>query len=43
VLGFDAAGDTTNRVVSVFEAPGADPRVPWKFSGAVDYSLRLPY
>jgi len=43
VLGFDAAGDTTNRVVSVFEAPGADPMVPWKFSGAVDYSLRLPY
>ncbi len=42
-LGFDAAGDTTKRVVSVFEAPGADPRAPWKFSGAVDYSLRLPY
>lgn len=42
-LGFDPAGDTTNRVVSVFEAPGPDPRAPWRPAGTVDYSARLPY
>lgn len=42
-LGFDAAGDTTNRVVSLFEATGADPRAPWKLVDAVDYSAHLPY
>jgi branched-chain amino acid transport system substrate-binding protein len=42
-LGFDAAGDTTNRVVSVFEATGSNPRAPWKLVEAVDYSAKLPY
>ena len=42
-LGFDAAGDTTNRVVSVFEVTGKDPRSPWRLVDAVDYSARLPY
>ncbi|HKW70329.1 MAG TPA: branched-chain amino acid ABC transporter substrate-binding protein [Candidatus Dormibacteraeota bacterium] len=42
-LGFDAAGDTTNRVVSIFEATGADPRAAWKLVDRVDYSSRLPY
>jgi branched-chain amino acid transport system substrate-binding protein len=42
-LGFDAAGDTTNRIVTVFEAAGADPRAPWKLVDTVDYSTRLPY
>ena len=42
-LGFDAAGDTTNRVVSVLESPGADAKSAWKPAGAVDYSARLPY
>lgn len=42
-LGFDASGDTTNRVVSIFEATGSDPRIPWKLVDAVDYSARLPY
>ena len=42
-LGFDASGDTTNRLVSVFEAIGSDPRVPWKLAGTVDYSAHLPY
>ena len=41
-LGFDAAGDTTNRVVSIFEA-GSGPRSPWKLVDTVDYSARLPY
>lgn len=42
-LGFDAAGDTTNRVVSIVEATGPGPRAPWKPVDAVDYSTRLPY
>jgi ABC-type branched-subunit amino acid transport system substrate-binding protein len=42
-VGFDASGDTTNRVVSIFEARGADPRAAWKWVEAVDYSARLPY
>lgn len=42
-LGFDAAGDTTNRVVSVVEATGSDPRIAWKPVDAIDYSGRLPY
>jgi branched-chain amino acid transport system substrate-binding protein len=42
-LGFDPAGDTTNRVVSVVEATGSGPRAPWKPVDEVDYSARLPY
>jgi branched-chain amino acid transport system substrate-binding protein len=42
-LGFDSAGDTTNRIVSIFAAPGSDPRGPWKRVDAVDYSAQLPY
>jgi hypothetical protein len=42
-LGFDPAGDTTNRVVSVVEATGSNPRAAWKPVDAVDYSARLPY
>ena len=42
-LGFDASGDTTNRVVSIFEVTGANPRSPWKLVDAVDYSSHLPY
>jgi len=42
-LGFDLAGDTTNRVVSLVEATGSDPRATWKPVGAVDYSAHLPY
>jgi branched-chain amino acid transport system substrate-binding protein len=42
-LGFDPAGDTTNRVVSVFEATGSNPRAPWNFVAAIDYSAKLPY
>ncbi len=43
VLGFDPNGDTTNRVITVFEAPSADERAPWKPAGTVDYRARLPY
>jgi branched-chain amino acid transport system substrate-binding protein len=42
-LGFDPNGDTTNRIVSIFEAVGTDPRAPWRFVDVVDYSARLPY
>jgi len=44
-LGFDASGDTTNRLVTVFEAPsaGAGAGAAWKRVAAVDYSARLPY
>ena len=42
-IGFDPAGDTTNRLVTVFEATGPDPRTPWKMVDAVDYSADLPY
>lgn len=42
-LGFDPQGDTTNRVISIFESPGPDPRAAWKLAGTVDYSSRLPY
>ena len=42
-LGFDGSGDTTNRVISVFESGSTDPRTPWKLAGTVDYSTRLPY
>jgi branched-chain amino acid transport system substrate-binding protein len=42
-VGFDAAGDTTNRVVSVVEATSSDPAAGWRWVGAVDYSSKLPY
>lgn len=42
-LGFDPAGDTTNRVITVFEAPAGDGRAPWTEAGTVDYGARLPY
>ncbi|HEV2141799.1 MAG TPA: branched-chain amino acid ABC transporter substrate-binding protein [Candidatus Dormibacteraeota bacterium] len=42
-LGFDPAGDTTNRIVSIFEAAASDPRTPWKLVDSVDYSAKLPY
>jgi branched-chain amino acid transport system substrate-binding protein len=42
-LGFDPAGDTTNRVVSLYAAAGSDPAARWRLAGTVDYSARLPY
>jgi ABC-type branched-subunit amino acid transport system substrate-binding protein len=43
VLGFDSAGDSTLRVLSVFEAPAGPARDPWRLAGAVDYTAALPY
>ena len=42
-FGFDAAGDTTHRIVSIYESQGADPAAAWPWVGAVDYSAKLPY
>ncbi|MEP6751586.1 MAG: branched-chain amino acid ABC transporter substrate-binding protein [Candidatus Dormiibacterota bacterium] len=42
-FGFDAAGDTTHRVISIFESVSPDPAAPWRWAGAVDYSAKLPY
>jgi ABC-type branched-subunit amino acid transport system substrate-binding protein len=42
-FGFDPAGDTTSRIVSVFEAQSPDPAAPWPWVGTVDYSAKLPY
>ncbi|MEA2643376.1 MAG: branched-chain amino acid transport system substrate-binding protein [Chloroflexota bacterium] len=42
-FGFDAAGDTTHRVVSIYEAKTSDPAAAWPWVGAVDYSAKLPY
>ncbi len=42
-FGFDAEGDSTLRLVSVFESAGSDPRATWTWIGAVDYSTTLPY
>lgn len=43
MFSFDPAGDTMQRIVSIFEATSADPAIPWHWAGAVDYSAKLPY
>jgi branched-chain amino acid transport system substrate-binding protein len=42
-LGFDKAGDTTNRVVTIFRPATLDPNGPWSFVDSVDYTAALPY
>jgi branched-chain amino acid transport system substrate-binding protein len=42
-FGFDAAGDTTHRVISIFEATSSDPAAGWQWVNAVDFSAKLPY
>jgi branched-chain amino acid transport system substrate-binding protein len=42
-FGFDPAGDTTRRVVSIYESAGPDPRAAWTWIGDIDYSTALPY
>jgi ABC-type branched-subunit amino acid transport system substrate-binding protein len=42
-FGFDAAGDTTRRTVSIYEANSSDPGVGWRWITSVDYSAKLPY
>jgi branched-chain amino acid transport system substrate-binding protein len=43
IYGFDAAGDTTHRVVSIYQATSSDPATPWRWVKEVDYSAKLPY
>lgn len=43
MFGFDPAGDTTDRVVSLYEPGGSNPALPWKLVDAIDYSAALPY
>ena len=42
-FGFDAAGDTTHRVVSIYESTSSDPAAAWRWVSAVDYTGKLPY
>jgi branched-chain amino acid transport system substrate-binding protein len=42
-IGFDEAGDATNRQISMFESVGSDPRAPWRLAATIDYSGTLPY
>jgi branched-chain amino acid transport system substrate-binding protein len=42
-FGFDAAGDSTMRVLSLYEPAAADPRAGWNWVHAVDYTAALPY
>jgi branched-chain amino acid transport system substrate-binding protein len=42
-FGFDAAGDTSMRTLSVFESKSADPAQPWAWVASVDYTAALPY
>jgi ABC-type branched-subunit amino acid transport system substrate-binding protein len=43
VFGFDANGDSTRRVITVYEPQTSAPRGPWKRVGSVDYTGALPY
>jgi branched-chain amino acid transport system substrate-binding protein len=43
LLGFDANGDTTHRVLTVFESPGSAADAAWVAAGRVDYSSAPPY
>jgi branched-chain amino acid transport system substrate-binding protein len=43
LLGFDANGDTTRRVISIVESPASDPSGPWTVAATVDYTAAPPY
>jgi len=42
-FGFDAAGDTTLRVVSIFKPAASRPMSSWTWVDTIDYSNTLPY
>jgi ABC-type branched-subunit amino acid transport system substrate-binding protein len=42
-FGFDPAGDTTHRVISIVRSPRRAATAPWTFAGSVDYTAALPY
>ena len=43
VFGFDAAGDSTRQVITLYEPQPAAPRGPWTRVASVDYTGALPY
>jgi branched-chain amino acid transport system substrate-binding protein len=43
VFGFDPAGDTTLRLLSIFRPAGPDLDAGWNWLATVDYSAALPY
>lgn len=43
VFGFDTGGDSTRRVITLYEPQPAAPRGPWKRVASVDYTGALPY
>jgi branched-chain amino acid transport system substrate-binding protein len=42
-FGFDADGDTTLRMVSIYKPIASSPRMLWSWVETVDYSAALPY
>jgi branched-chain amino acid transport system substrate-binding protein len=42
-IGFDAEGDTTLRMVSIYVPIASSPRMSWTWVETVDYSAALPY
>ena len=42
-FGFDAEGDTTLRMVSIYMPIASSPRMSWTWVETVDYSAALPY
>ncbi len=42
-FGFDSAGDTTLRAVSIFKPAASKPMTAWTWVATVDYSVTLPY
>jgi ABC-type branched-subunit amino acid transport system substrate-binding protein len=43
VFGFDPNGDTTRRIVSVYEAPATPATQSWTTAGEIDYTAAPPY
>jgi len=43
VFGFDSAGDTTLRLLSIYRPSGPDPEAAWTWVSVVGYSAALPY
>jgi len=42
-IGFDSAGDTVNRIVSIYEPSAGDPGATWRHVDSVDYRTTPPY
>jgi branched-chain amino acid transport system substrate-binding protein len=43
LFGFDPAGDTTLRIVSIYQPVSPDPDAGWSWVTGIDYSAALPY